>query len=202
MNNATDDRTRMSLLDRVCQRPEDEAAWNDFVNRYSPQIYAWCRRWQLQEADAQDVTQVVLLQLATKMRRFVYDPTRSFRGWLRTLTRHAWSDFVADRRHAWSTTGDSQTMQALSTLEARQDLEACLEEIFDLELLELATARVRQRVEPRTWEAFRLTALEGLSGAEVAGRLGMQVSTALKAKSNVKKLLREQLQLLEGPELA
>jgi RNA polymerase sigma-70 factor (ECF subfamily) len=200
MDDASDPRTRISLLDRIRQHPEDQVAWNEFVNRYSPQIYAWCRRWKLQEADAQDVTQIVLLQLATKMRRFVYDPTRSFRAWLKTLTQHAWSDFVADRQRAGLATGDKQLMQTLGTLEARQDLETSLQEAFDLELMQLATVRVRQRVEPRTWEAFRLTALAGLSGAEAAARLGMQVNAVFKAKSNVKKLLQNELQQLERPE--
>jgi RNA polymerase sigma-70 factor (ECF subfamily) len=200
MSDAPDSRTRVSLLVRVCQNPGDQAAWNEFVSRYSPKIYGWCRRWQLQEADAQDVTQIVLLQLATKMRRFAYDPTRSFRAWLKTLTQHAWSDFVAERQRAGTATGDSQMMQALGTLEARQDLEKCLEEAFDLELMELATQRVRQQVEPRTWEAFRLTALDGMSGAEAAARLGMQVDAVFKAKSNVKKRLQEAIHQLERPE--
>jgi RNA polymerase sigma factor (sigma-70 family) len=200
MRDVSDSRTRVSLLDRICQNPDDQAAWNEFVARYSPKIHTWCRRWQLQEADAQDVTQIVLLQLATKMRRFAYDPTRSFRAWLKTLTQHAWSDFIADRQRAGTPMGDSQMVETLGTLEARQDLEACLEEVFDLELMEMATVRVRQRVEPRTWEAFRLTALEGLSGAEVAARLDMQVGTVFKAKSNVKKLLQEELRRLERAE--
>jgi RNA polymerase sigma-70 factor (ECF subfamily) len=197
MSDASDSRTRVSLLDRICQNPGDQVAWNEFVSRYSPKIYGWCRRWRLQEADAQDVTQIVLLQLATKMRRFAYDPTRSFRAWLKTLTQHAWSDFVAERQRA---VGDSQTMLALGTLAARQDLETCLEEAFDLELMELAVLRVRQQVEPRTWEAFRLTALEGLSGAEAAAHLGMQVDAVFKAKSNVKKRLQEEIRQLERPE--
>jgi RNA polymerase sigma factor (sigma-70 family) len=200
MNDASDPRTRVSLLDRICHHPEDQAAWNEFVDRYSPQICAWCRRWQLQEADAQDVTQMVLLRLATKMRRFVYDPTRSFRAWLKTLTQHAWSDFVAAQQRAGLGTGDSQMLQTLGTLEARQDLEASLQEAFDLELMELAMVRVRQRVEPRTWEAFCLTALEGLSGAEAAARLGTQVNNVFKAKSKIKKLLQTEIQQLERPE--
>ena len=200
MSDASDSRTRVSLLDRICQNPGDQVAWNEFVSRYSPKIDRWCRRWGLQEADAQDVTQMVLLQLATKMRRFAYDPTRSFRAWLKTLTQHAWSDFVADRQRAVTAKGDSQMMEALGTLEARKDLETCLEEAFDLELMELATLRVRQQVEPRTWEAFRLTALEGLSGAEAAAHLGMQVDAVFKAKSNVKKRLQEEIRQLERPE--
>jgi RNA polymerase sigma-70 factor (ECF subfamily) len=36
----------------------------------------------LQESDAQDVAQAVLLELSRSMATFVYDPSRSFRGWL------------------------------------------------------------------------------------------------------------------------
>jgi RNA polymerase sigma-70 factor (ECF subfamily) len=81
---------------------------------------------------------------------------------------------------------------------ARDDLLARLEEQFDLELLELATARVRERVTETTWEAFRLTALEGMSGAEVAQQLSMQVAAVFKAKSNVQRMLQETIRELEG----
>jgi RNA polymerase sigma-70 factor (ECF subfamily) len=141
---------------------------------------------------------MVLLQLETKMRRF--DPTRSFWGWLKALTQHAWSDFVAARQWAGTATGDSQTLQALGSLDARQDLAVCLEEAFDLELMKVATWRVQQQVEPRTWEAFCLTALHGWSGAEAAAHLGMQVDAVFKAKSNVKKRLQETVRQLEGAE--
>jgi RNA polymerase sigma-70 factor (ECF subfamily) len=182
--------TRVSLLLRLRQSPEDQAAWAEFVERYGRQIHAWCRRWGTQEADAQDVTQTVLLQLATKLRVFTYDPARRFRGWLKTLTQHAWTDFLRARRPK-PAGGDSRIEQALETAEARDDLTQRLQDAFDQELLELATARVRERVEERTWEAYRLTAVEGLPGAEVAARLGMQVGTVFKAKSKVHRMLQE-----------
>jgi DNA-directed RNA polymerase specialized sigma24 family protein len=53
-------------------------------------------------------------------------------------------------------------------------------------------------VEPHTWEAFRLTAIDGLSGAEVAARLGMQVGTLFKAKSKVQKMLRDEVDRLNA----
>ena len=88
------------------------------------------------------------------------------------------------------------------TIEAREDLERRLEDAYDLELLGLAAARVRERVEPHTWEAFRLTALEGLSGAETAARLGLPVASVFKAKSNVQKRLQEEISRLEGVAVA
>src|SRR5262245_43307691 len=96
----TDDPTRVTLLHRLRQAPDDPSAWDEFVGRYGARILDWCRRWRLQEADAQDVAQTVLLRLAVKLRSFEYDPSRSFRAWLRTLAHHAWSDLAARRRPA------------------------------------------------------------------------------------------------------
>src|SRR5438093_13499716 len=98
MDRAPDESTSASLLARLRHAPMDQAAWRQFVQRYGGQIYGWCRHWRLQEADALDVTQDVLLKLAAKMCSFSYDSSRSFRGWLRTLAHHAWRDFVDGRK--------------------------------------------------------------------------------------------------------
>lgn len=77
--------------------------------------------------------------------------------------------------------GDSEVDGVLAALAARDDLAHRLREEFDHEQMEQAMAHVRRRVAPRTWEAFRLTALEGLSGAEAADRFDMKVSRVLVA---------------------
>jgi RNA polymerase sigma-70 factor (ECF subfamily) len=202
MGNGFASGTQLSLLSRLRKDAQDSSAWEEFVGRYGPRIEAWCRRWGLQEADVQDVTQTVLVRLATKLRGFVHGPTGSFRAWLKTVTRNAWSDFVTDRQRAVTGTGGSGMFEVLHAAPARDDLEKRMEEAFDLELLELATNRVRERVEARTWQAFQLTALDGLAGAEAAARLGMPVGSVFKAKSNVQKMLQEEIALLEGVEVA
>ncbi len=194
--------THRSLLLRLRQEPDNQAAWREFVERYGPLIFSWCRRWQLQPADAEDVTQAVLLKLAVHLRDFVYDPGKRFRGLLKTIAHHAWSDFLASRQRAVPGTGDSAMLAILQTVEARDDFAVQLESAFDHELLALAQERVRQRVEPHTWEAFRLTALEGRSGAEAAAQLGMRRGTVFQAKSKVQKLLREEIERLESEEPA
>ncbi len=191
--------TSVSLLADLRRDPADPAAWSRFVQRYGRKIYGWCRQWHLQDADAQDVTQNVLTKLVAQMRTFAYDPSQSFRAWLKTLTHHAWRDFVDSRERAVNGSGDSKVLEMLLTLEAGQDLVHQLEETYDCELLEMASVRVRLRVAPHTWEAFRLTALESLSGAAAAERLGMQVAAVYMAKSNVQKLLRDEIRRLEKP---
>jgi RNA polymerase sigma factor (sigma-70 family) len=189
--------TRITLLTLLRQDPADPAGWEEFVERYGRHIYRWCRRWKLQDADAEDVTQDILMKLSQKLRAFAYDPSRSFRGWLKTVAHHTWRDFADGRRHPAPAAGDSQVEELMRTLQARDDLAQRLEQAFDLEFLEAAKGRVRMRVAPHTWEAFRLVALESLPAAEVAARLGLQVAMVYVAKSKVQRMLREEIGKLE-----
>jgi RNA polymerase sigma factor (sigma-70 family) len=190
--------TSTTLLGRLRQEPADQAAWAEFVRRYGPQVYRWCRHWRLQEADAEDVTQAVLARLSARMRTFTHDPTKSFRGYLLTLARYAWCDFLEGRKQPGAAGVGSDVRGLLETVEAGDDLVRRLDDQFDQELLAEAQARVQQRVEPHTWEAFRLTALERLSGAEAAARLGLKVATVYKAKSKVQQMLQEEVARLEA----
>jgi RNA polymerase sigma-70 factor (ECF subfamily) len=202
MSNISTSSTSPSLLWRLRDPTAQGAwqeAWKEFVRRYGPRLYGWCRRWQLQESDAQDVTQTVLVKLFTKIKKqtFKYDPEKRFRAYLKTLVRYAWYEMLRERDHEH--VDGSGVREALATAEARDDLERQLDDQLYRELLAEAMERVRGRVEPHTWEAFWLTAQEGLSGAEVARRLGIQVATVYQAKTKVKKMLREEVARLDQP---
>jgi RNA polymerase sigma-70 factor (ECF subfamily) len=189
--------TSLTLLGRLRRNPGDQEAWNAFVDRYGRKIYAWCRRWGLQEADSQDVTQNVLLELARQMSGFEYRSTGSFRGWLKTIAYRAWCDFLSARQRTVAGHADADVLTHLAAPAAGDDLLKHLEEECERELLEEAMARVRLRVQPHTWQAFLLTAVEGKSGAEVAQQLHMKVGTVWVARSKVQKMLQEEVQRLE-----
>ena len=198
MSDQSDFRTNPSLLGRLGHDPCNAAAWTEFVRRYGGLVFRWCRTWGLQDADAQDVTQNILLRVVRQMQTFRYDPLRSFRGWLRTVAHGAWCDWLGEQNRPDRGSGDSAALNRLSLVEARDDLLRRLETEYDCELLELATAQVRLRVAPDSWEAFRLQSLEGLSGAETAERLSMKVGAVFVAKSRVHKMLQETIRKLEG----
>jgi RNA polymerase sigma-70 factor (ECF subfamily) len=190
--------TRATLLGRLYRSgTADEDAWSEFVDHYGRRIYKWCRHWQLQDADAEEVTQRVLLLLLTKMKDFVYDPSRSFRAWLKTVTHHAWRNLVASQRRTPAGGGESGQWERLLTVAARDDLVHRLEKEFDCERLEQAMVRVRIRVAPHNWEAFRLTAVDGVDPREVARRLEMKIANVYAARSNVQRLLHEEVEKLE-----
>ncbi len=190
------DDTSVTLMARLQRFPADPEAWDEFVERYRPMIRAWCLKWHLQDCDADDVVQDVLVKLIAAIRKFQYDPVRSFRAWLKTVTQHALSDFVASQRK-----DPGQTAAPIESIaesaEARTDLEKRLEDAFDAEVLELAMHRVKKRVKPGTWEAFHLTAVEGLTGAAAAARIQIPVAHVFVAKNRVQKMLQEEARALK-----
>lgn len=175
-------RTRTSLLEKLSDG--DSVAWEEAHRLYGPMIFKWCRDRHLQDSDAQDLSQKVLLKLFRRMSEFRYDPAKSFRAYLKTLVHYAWCDLVEDWKK--NPRGNGQQIDEA----AGKDLVEQLERHYDLDL---AMTRVRTLVESKTWEAFQLTAIEGLSGVEVAQRMGLSVASVYKARSRVQILLKEAL---------
>jgi RNA polymerase sigma factor (sigma-70 family) len=66
-------------------RDGQERAWNAPVERYSPLIWSICRRYRLDGADAEDVSQIVWLRLVDHLGS-IRDPAAP-PGWLITTTR-------------------------------------------------------------------------------------------------------------------
>ena len=192
------DTTRVTLLHRLNQNPADQLSWAEFVTFYGPPIRGWLTHWGLQEADAQDVAQNVLMRLTAKLPQFKYDPSKSFRGWLKTLTHHAWHDFVTEAGYRTRGSGDTSVLDQLQSIEAREDLAARVEATFDKELLEMALLRAKARVADNTWLAFKLAALDGVPPQAVADQLGVRVSQVYLAKHRLQKLVQEEIRALEG----
>ena len=189
--------TSVTLLGRV-RDLSDQQAWKEFVRCYTPRIFSWCKQNSLQDQDASDVTQEVLLKLVQAMQQFEYHPDRgSFRGWLKTVTSNAVRD-LARRKSSTEVTGEGAELwlQQLSTPDSIDTLATKIEAGYREELLVEAEARVRLRVKPLTWQAYQLST-DGAAAPEIAERLHVKVADVYVAKSRVLKLLRETVKQLE-----
>lgn len=199
MGNERETRTRGTLLLRL-RDLENAEAWSEFLERYGPKIYGWCRRYQLQDSDAADVTQDVLGRLVKSIRSFDYDPARgSFRGWLKTVTNNAIRDFLKNISRAGRGSGDSRVQRNLTAIQAPEAVEALaasIEEEGERELLREAEERVKLRVKSHTWKAYYLAGVENCPARDVAGELQMTVSEVYVAKSRVIKMLRQEVEKL------
>src|SRR5262249_1999766 len=87
-------RTRPSLLVRL-RGQRDERAWSEFLQIYERLVLRLMRRAGLQESDARDTTQQVLLRISGAIDRYQPDGAEaSFRRWLFRLARNVVLTFL------------------------------------------------------------------------------------------------------------
>jgi RNA polymerase sigma-70 factor (ECF subfamily) len=176
----------------------DGRAWSQFVDIYAPLIYDFARRRGLQDADAADLTQDVLLAVAQGIRRFDYRPERgTFRSWLFTVVVNRFRNFrdrLVRQEHG---RGDTTAQQLLQEIPAPADSGQWDRECKD-RLFAWAAKEVQAAVEPATWQAFWRTAVLGVRPQQAATELGLSVAAVYMAKSRVVARLRELIQEAEG----
>ena len=192
--------TRDSLIVQV-QDPLNREAWDQFTLIYRPVIYRLACKKGLQDADAQDLVQQVLIAVSSSIDRWEKtDPAVRFRHWLRRVARNAILNALTRRPHD-SAAGGS-TVQALLQEHPQHDLES--DSQIELEYrreLYLRAARVVQTdVQPMTWRAFEMTVVEGRTIEDAAAELNRTVGTVYASRSRIMRRLREVVQELESLE--
>ena len=190
--------TRPSLLVRV-QNTQDQWAWSEFVELYSPLVYGFARKQGLQDADAVDLTQEVLRVVSRSIGRFDYDPKQgSFRGWLFTIVRNELNDWFAKQRSVVVGTGGSSEICRLQEIPSTHDeLSALWEREHQQRLFAWAADRVRSEVNESTWQAFWKSTVENQSGKQIATELKMSVAAVYLAKSRVMARLKDLVSFCE-----
>lgn len=194
--------TRYSLVLRL-KRSDDERAWREFLELYEPLILQLVRRRGLQDADAREVTQEVLLAVSRAVERWDPSPERgSFRGWLATITRNLLVNYLERQKRQPRGSGDSQFQ---AWLELQPAADSAASQWFDreqqLQRFRWAAQRIRHDFHETTWRAFWRTSVDGLSAEAAARELGVTVGVVYMARSRVMKRLRaavEQVQSEEG----
>lgn len=180
--------TSASLLERLCQ-PEAAEAWQRFVQLYTPLLYYWARDAGLPSADAADLVQEVLVVLVQKLPEFAYDPSQSFRGWLRTIALNKWRE----RCRRFTARPDKGGDTGLSGV-AEGDSGAAFEEAeYREHLVRRALEIMQAEFEPTTWKACWEVVVCSRRAADVATELGVSVDVVYSAKSRVLRRLREEL---------
>lgn len=184
--------TRQSLIARL-HDAGDAAAWVEFCSIYEPTTFRIARKYGLQDADAREVTQEVLLIVSRKIQNFDLSRDGRFRGWLSRIARNATIDLL--RRRNATAVGGSDFAKRLS--EVPHSVAQDEGEEFEIEArrqqFRWAADQVRHLVSSKTWQAFWMSAVEGKPGEQVAKQLGMSVGAVYVARcrtlARVKSLL-------------
>ncbi len=192
--------TRESLLVRV-RSPADREAWDQFVFIYRPVIYRLARHRGMQDADAQDLAQQVLMAVAAAIGDFEkVDGSVRFRHWLRRVARNAIINALT-RRPQDRAAGGSSVQELLVELPSiDRESDAQIEQEYRRELYLRAAKMVRGDVEEETWRAFELTVIENRGIEAAAVELDKPVGTIYAARSRIMRRLREAVRELEEGE--
>jgi RNA polymerase sigma-70 factor (ECF subfamily) len=184
--------TRQSLLLRA--RTGQEEAWKDLTDLYRPLIIGWLNRQGVPAVDLEDLSQDVLLSVVQHLPSFEHSGQRgAFRSWLRTIVCNRTTDYWRAAGTGAAASGGSGAAAALQQIaDPDSDLNRQWDEEHDRYVLGCLLDLVDQEFEPTTVRAFRRLALDGASGAEVAGELGLSVAAVYMAKSRVLQRIRQE----------
>ncbi|MCP4941128.1 MAG: sigma-70 family RNA polymerase sigma factor [Planctomycetaceae bacterium] len=175
----------------------DEQAWAQFVDEYSPLIYVWCRKCDLQSADARDVSQQVFHAVSRSIATYSEKSgSGSFRGWLFTITRNLVRNHLTRTlRGPRPQGGTSMQLRLLDEPEAieEESLSAATSASTPSSMMQTILDAARTEFDERTWQCFWRVAMEGHSAVEVAEQLGMNSAAVRQAKYRVTKRLRRDL---------
>ncbi len=191
--------THHSLLARM-RSADEQAAWEQFVSMYRPVIYRMARRRGLQDADAQDLAQTVLMSVAGAIDRWEPRPGIRFRHWLGRVAKNAILNALT-RPPTVPGVGGSAIHELLLDQPAAAP---AVEEELRLESMRerylRAAGNIQRDVTAETWRAFELSVVEHVPCEEVAKTLGKSVGMVYAARGRVIRKLREEVQRLEQGE--
>ncbi|MFO0868919.1 MAG: RNA polymerase sigma factor [Pirellulales bacterium] len=189
--------TRASLILRL-QDAGDVAAWQEFVELYGRVLFRVARGRGFQAADADNLVQEVLFTVARSVASWLEREDRgSFRAWLLRIARNEAADMMSRRgTRPLGHDGEAadQVLQALpspDTVSSQLDLE------YERTVFRWAADKVRAAVASQTWEAFRLTHIQGLSIDEAARILQTRPANIYFGRSRVMARIRELVALYE-----
>ena len=189
--------TPVSLLLRACDRGDQEA-WAQFESFCVPVIHKALGAMRVSEQDRDDLTQDVLMiamvQLTTG--RFQYDPNKSFRSWLSTVTSNRAKRFFRERPAARGGGGTDH----LAHVQQLPDEHSCgdpFEAEWRARCLQIAAEQVRKEVKPQTWAIFQ-TLVDGVPPQEVAAQFGTTIGNVYVIKARMVTRLQQAARRLCG----
>jgi RNA polymerase sigma factor (sigma-70 family) len=184
-------KTRATLLERL-RDGCDQLSWEEFFRSYWPLVYGLAKRRGCSDHTAEEVVQEVMLRIFEQRDLFQYDPKRGrFRDWLGRVV----CNKVAERRRRPServrARGGDSPLSLVEPESNETPPDAAWEAAFENALLVVLLDTVRREINPRSFLAFELSALNGLPGAQVARMTGLSRNAVYKSCKRVFKRLEE-----------
>ena len=196
--------TRLSLLSRL-RDWDDRESWEDFFNTYWKLLYNVARQSGLSDDEAQEAVQETIIAVSKQMPEFRYNPNKgSFKGWLLKTTPWRISDQFRKRRRyvALDMEQDPSSSERGATA-PRQGavpppiIEERWNELWEENLLEVATDRVKLHADPREFQMFDLAVNRGLAPLNIARKLNVTRAHVYYARHKIARMIRREMEHLQ-----
>jgi RNA polymerase sigma factor (sigma-70 family) len=190
--------TRLTLLQRL-RGDRDERAWAEFLGIYEPLVLRLMRHRGLQECDARDMTQQVLLRISGAIGRYQPDgAAASFRRWLYRVARNVVVTFLTRQSRQPEPLDEQWVVDQLSVPPPASFESELFDREYRMQVLARATDEVRREFRDATWSAFVETGIKGRPIADVARELDMSPGSVYVARSRIIARLRKKVEEFEA----
>ena len=188
--------TRESLILRL-PSSQDALAWREFIAIYEPLIIRFAGRRGLQEADAREIAQNVLIAVAKSVDRWQPDRERGrFRAWLFRIARNQLINWIS-KQATQASSARALDGSALEQFPSEDYRAAEIELEYRREMFRVAAAQARDSFSASTWDAFWRTAVLAESVDSVATSLELSPGAVYIARSRVTSKIRDIIVQLE-----
>lgn len=192
--------TQDSLIAQL-QDASNTAAWESFALIYRPVVYRLARTRGLQHADADDLSQQVMMSVARAIPQWQRDPQARFRHWLARIARNAIVNALT-RGSQDRAGGGSEFLTVINNLpDDQSEFESQVDIEYQRQVYRHAAEIVRDQVQEVSWRVFVLTVVEGEPIALVADQLGKSIGSIHAVRSRIMRRLQNTVrELMEGKE--
>ena len=186
--------TSKTLLDRIAAG--DEISWDEFYNRYCGIVRDIAKFKGLDEAEAEDICQQVMLQFFKQSKTFKFDPDIArFRTYFGRIINTKIANYYRNQP-------DVPTEEVEPEPKSGEAEELFLTEWRKM-ILKEAERELKNRVAPETFQAYELYAVQNRPVEKVAAYLDCSVNQVYQAKKRCFAMMREILLKMneQDPEL-
>jgi RNA polymerase sigma factor (sigma-70 family) len=199
----SESKTRRSLIERL-RNPDDRESWREFFNRYWKLIYGLAIKSGLTEDEAEEVVQETMAMLSKNLDRYEYKPeVCSFKSWIFKSAKWRIIDQIRKRpADLLKSARSDREPDRTATVERVADegtppLDQIWEDEWKQNLMDVALARIKQKVSIKEFQIFDLYVLKAWPVSEVKRMLHVSAAHVYVTKHRISALIKKEVRKLE-----
>ena len=191
--------TRQTLLLKLKDQRDDHA-WHEFYDTYHRYIRAILWKMNLQEADANDILQSVMLKIWNKLPEFDYQRSKGkFRNWLSIITANTAKNYIRSENRLYNClNGDKASwLDDYKSTVLPPEIEEISSHEWETFISTMAWENVAKTLSQQMQDVFEAL-LKGDTVGEIAEKFSMNANTVSVYKKRIKHKMQLEIVRLQN----